>query len=113
MKQIRRGKEYLRRSGIMAIAMGVVFLGVTIGFSVVFEAAAPLIMGLIFAAFTVGSGIHSLWQADKEDRPSLYEITEEEEKTNSRQGEVNFCPYCGTKVSDGYLYCSNCGKKLP
>ncbi len=113
MKQIRRGKDFLRRSGIMGIAMGVIFLGVAIGFSIAVGDGIPLIMGLIFACFSVGSGIHSLWQAGNEDRPSLYEITEEEEKTNARQDGVKFCPYCGTKVSDGYLYCSNCGKKLP
>lgn len=112
MKQIRHGKEFLRRSGITAIAMGVVFFGISVGFSVAAGEAVPMVMGLIFAGFAIGSGIHSLRQAEKEDRPALYEITEEE-TANKRQGGVKFCPYCGTKVSDGYLYCSNCGKKLP
>ncbi|MBO4930587.1 MAG: zinc ribbon domain-containing protein [Clostridia bacterium] len=110
MKQIRHGKEYLRRSGIMGIAMGVIFLGITIGFSVAVGEAIPLIMGLIFACFAIGSGIHSLWQAGKEDRPALYEITEDKK---AQQGGAKFCPYCGNGVGDGYLYCSRCGKKLP
>lgn len=113
MKRIRHGKEFLQRSGVMGIAMGVVFLGITIGFSVAVGDGIPLIMGLIFAAFSVGSGIHSLWHAGKEDRPSLYEITEEPTKENPQSGETKFCPYCGTKAAENYTYCTNCGKKLP
>ncbi|MBR1759339.1 MAG: zinc ribbon domain-containing protein [Lachnospiraceae bacterium] len=26
---------------------------------------------------------------------------------------TNYCPYCGAKTEEGYLYCRVCGKKLP
>ena len=24
-----------------------------------------------------------------------------------------FCPFCGAKLGEGFLYCRKCGKKLP
>ncbi len=113
MKHIRRGKESLRRSGIMGIAMGIAFFCIAVGFSIAADTIIFLIFGLCFAVTLIGIGIHSLRQAENPDRPSLYEITDEPENKKPQQGENKFCPYCGTKVAGDYAYCNSCGKKLP
>ena len=60
---------------------------------------------------------------DTEDRLSLYDIVEEEQKPHEEvkkedisedfSSENLYCPYCGAKMEKEFLFCRHCGKKLP
>ncbi len=87
------------------------------------------IMALFGIAF-VGIGIYNIFRhfrnATGKNRTTLYDITEEgeepdpfetrfggEDTPSEAVGDSRFCPYCGSAVSDGFVYCNQCGKKLP
>ena len=67
-----------------------------------------VLMGLVFVVIAGSNVIISLMNATGENRFSLYDITEEEE----RPTETAFCPYCGAKAEKDYAFCRSCGKKL-
>ena len=93
---------------------------------------APMaLFGIIFVVIGIANTVYNFKNATGENRYSEYDIvddTEEPDPLNARFGkksqnavEVNFtdvnkahyCPYCGACVSEGYKFCSNCGRQLP
>lgn len=92
-----------------------------------------VMFGFIFIGIAVVQGIYHYKNATSKNRYSVYDITTSEEESdpfNDRfrvdeskyevsdnnevsDGETCYCPYCGTKVEGNYLYCRQCGKKLP
>ena len=129
MKSIKRGRGPSMMDGI-----GNVFMAI---FGVLWMCAAGSIgggffalFGLVFVGIAIANAVYSFRNATREERYSEYDITEgheEPDPLNARFGsqQVNefvnqndgvesvYCPYCGTKVEKGYVYCNKCGKKLP
>lgn len=86
------------------------------------------LFGVIFIAIAVVQAIYNFKNATSKNRYSSFDITEHHEEpdplnqrfgdydndiSSADDGESNFCPYCGTKVQDGFNYCNKCGKRLP
>ena len=91
------------------------------------------LFGLVFIGIGIMNIIYNYKNATGKNRFSIYDITEGDEEpdpfdpnfsekadvkrdnfTQSRSSsKVNFCPYCGTKLEEGFEFCQNCGKKLP
>ncbi len=112
---------------VIAIIFGILWTGFAIGMG------APSIFG-VFGALFVLLGIvqfaYNLKNATGKDRFSVFDITssnEEPDPLNQRFGrkdvgdnieskassDTEFCPYCGTKLNEDFLYCTKCGRKLP
>lgn len=34
-------------------------------------------------------------------------------KDENLKPEAKYCPYCGAKLEDDFIFCNHCGKKLP
>ncbi len=42
-----------------------------------------------------------------------YETSYQESQDVSNDRDSEYCPYCGIKVNKDFVYCNQCGKKLP
>lgn len=124
MKSIKRGRGPSMMGGfssIFAVIFGVIWtiLAVSGG------AGLFALFGVVFIAFAVVQAVYSFKNATGDNRFSEFDITDDGEepdpfnvrfgqKYNAEQGQevTNYCPYCGAKVEDDYLYCRKCGRKL-
>ena len=136
MKSIKRGRASSMTSGIVGIVMSMVFFGMAMQVSDGFGEFAfmPIIMGLI----VLGASIAEIIGATRKNRFSEYDITDDGEEpdplnqyyggqaqstqnwqsptsapTQSGTAAQSYCPYCGTRVEQGFAYCPYCGKRLP
>ena len=136
MKSIKRGRASSLTSGIVGIAMSIAFFGIATQVSSDFGefAFVPMIMGLIVLGLSIGEIIG----ATRKNRFSEYAITDDGEEpdplnqyyggqaqsTQNWQSPISapaqsgtaaqsYCPYCGTRVEQGFAYCPSCGKRLP
>jgi ribosomal protein L32 len=94
---------------------------------------APIFMvlfGIVFVGIAVVQGIFHFKNATGTNRMSLYEITnnepdpmdkyvrqeskrERDDSDSENASGMNFCPYCGNRISnDAFRYCPSCGKEL-
>lgn len=125
MKSIKPGRGPSMMGGVMGIFM--------IGFGIlwtVFAAQAGgffALFGVLWTGIAIVQTVYNFKNATGKNRYSAYDITdghEEPDPFNERfsrpqepsydaEAKSGFCPYCGTRVEDGYLYCNRCGKKLP
>jgi len=129
MKSIKRGRGPSMMEGIVGVFMAI--------FGVLWMIMAARIgggfialFGLVFVGIAIVNAVYSFRNAASKDRYSEYDITEgheEPDPLNERFGsqpvkdfvnqndgvESVYCPYCGTKVKQGYVYCNKCGKRLP
>jgi len=95
------------------------------------------LFGIFFIGMAITSAVYNIKNATGKNRYSSFDITEGHEEpdpfneyfgnntyyssstsdSNSSQQQSSrdskYCPYCGTKVEGDYLYCNQCGKKLP
>ena len=132
MKSIKPGRGPSMMSGVMGIFVAV--FGVIWTFTAL-SMGAPLpfaLFGIGFIAVAVYGAVYNFRNATGENRYSVYDITEEGEesdpfndrfgaKTTAENGDSQqrngkkskFCPYCGTELAEDFVYCSECGKKLP
>ena len=136
MKSIKRGRASSLTSGIVGIAMSIAFFGIATQVSNDFGefAFVPMIMGLIVLGLSIGEIIG----ATRKNRFSEYDITDDGEEPDplnqyygsqaqptqnwqsptsapaqSGTAAQSYCPYCGTRIEQGYAYCPSCGKRLP
>lgn len=136
MKSIKRGRASSMTSGIVGIVMSMVFFGMALQVSDSFGEFAfmPMIMGLI----VLGVSIAEIIGATRKNRFSEYDITDDGEEPDplnqyyggqaqstqnwqsptftpaqSGMAAQSYCPYCGTRIEQGYAYCPSCGKRLP
>lgn len=136
MKSIKRGRASSLTSGIVGIAMSIAFFGIATQVSSDFGefAFVPMIMGLI----VLGVSIAEIIGATRKNRFSEYDIADDGEEpdplnqyyggqaqsTQNWQSPTSapaqpgtaaqsYCPYCGTRIEQGYAYCPSCGKRLP
>ena len=136
MKSIKRGRASSMTSGIVGIVMSMAFFGMAMRVSDGFGEFAfmPIIMGLI----VLGVSIAEIIGATRKNRFSEYDITDDGEEPDplnqyyggqaqstqnwqsptsapaqSGTAAQSYCPYCGTRIEQGYAYCPSCGKRLP
>lgn len=136
MKSIKRGRASSMTSGIVGIVMSMAFFGIAMQVSDGFGEFAfmPIIMGLI----VLGVSIAEIVGATRKNRFSEYDITDDGEEPDplnqyyggqaqspqnwqsptsapaqSGTAVQSYCPYCGTRIEQGYAYCPSCGKRLP
>ncbi len=62
------------------------------------------------------------WVQDKYSEEDRYDYHEEEEEERDfhrasagddlPEGEINFCPYCGSRADKKFRFCQKCGKRI-
>lgn len=87
------------------------------------------LFGVFFVITAIVQGIYYYYNATKQNRMSLYDITDESEEgdplqprrhSESKEREfsdinndkIKYCPYCGVSLGDDYAYCPKCGKSI-
>ncbi len=136
MKSIKPGRGP-SMMGAFGSAAAVVF-GIIWTFATVSMGAPTFfsLFGIVFVAMGIVQVIYNYKNATGKNRFSAFDITDGHEETDplneyfakeqrnediskfSSRNSVadesnNFCPYCGDKVANDHVYCSNCGKQLP
>ncbi|RSK26038.1 zinc ribbon domain-containing protein [Bacillus sp. HMF5848] len=126
--------------GVVAVVFGIFWT--IMAFTITRNAPFPMIgiifplFGLLFIGIGVMNVIYHYKNATGKNRMSLLDITDQDEepdplnkyfgdtKTASsqqskssssssvRKFEGDFCPFCGTKVSDDFDFCPKCGKDI-
>ena len=120
MKSIKRGRASSMTSGIVGIVMSMVFFGMAMQVSDGFGEFAfmPIIMGLIVLGVSIAEII-----GEEPDPLNQYYGGQTQSTQNwqsptsapaqSGTAAQSYCPYCGTRIEQGYAYCPSCGKRLP
>ena len=117
-------------------AMGAVGSVIAVVFGIFWTATAasmgapglfPL-FGVLFVILGIVQAVYHFKNAAGKNRYSSFDIVEEGEEAdplNARfgtaeepssapgEGTFRFCPYCGTRLAEGSVFCCKCGKKLP
>jgi hypothetical protein len=127
MKSIKpgRGPSIMGAIGsILAAAFGIVWTILAASMGVFIFA----IFGIIFVIAAIVQAIFNYKNATGKNRYSIYDITDETEENDPlnikfknqntsdniiTEEKSNFCPFCGQKLQEDFLYCKNCGKKIP
>ena len=130
MKSIKPGRGPSMMGGIVSIAIGIFGVIWTIGAASIGGGFFAL-FGVVFIVIAVVQAVYHFKNATNKNRYSSFDIVdgnEEPDPLNQRYGESarqyeplagegeeksEFCPYCGTKVGDDYVFCNSCGKRLP
>ena len=131
MKSVKRGRGPSMMDGVMSIAVGI--FGVIWTVLATEMGAGPLftLFGVVFIIVAIVQAVYAFSNATRKNRFSEYDVTDEGEEPdplNARFGEREkneaagtpdaeapggYCPYCGARTEDGYVFCEQCGKKLP
>lgn len=136
LKSIKPGRGPSMMDGIGSIAAGIFGVFWTIG---AVSMGAPWffsLFGVVFIIMAIVQAVYNFNNVTSKNRFSEFDIVDESEETDPMQQYINqkwnentenmqeskmegdspkaaFCPYCGTKVSEEFEFCSKCGKKLP
>ncbi len=130
MKSVKPGRAPSFMGGVGAIVVGVFGVFWTIGARGIGAPGIFTAFGVIFVILALVMAVYNFINATGKNRFSEFDITdsrEEQDPLNARfggatpdeagephpDGEIEFCPYCGALIGDGYRYCRKCGKKLP
>lgn len=131
MRSIKPGRGPSMMGGVMGIFAAL--FGVVWTLTALSSGAPGMfgLFGLIFIGIAVAQAVYNFKNATGKNRYSSFDITEHGEEPDPldiRYGSQehytesspsphstasSFCPYCGTPAKEGYVYCNNCGKKLP
>ncbi|MEF3307030.1 zinc-ribbon domain-containing protein [Paenibacillus sp. GYB003] len=133
MKSIKPGRGPSAMGAIGSVAVGVFGIVWTIAAASMGAPVFFVLFGIVFVGLAVIQGIYHLKNATGANRMSLFDITENNEEPdpldrfhmessnrkrnsfadNQNHDEVNYCPFCGHKVSDAsYRFCPKCGKEV-
>lgn len=134
MKSIKPGRGPSKMGavgGVFAACFGIVWCIVAASIGATFM----IPFGLIFIGLAVYIAIYNGHNATSEDRYSILDIVDDDEESDpmndmygrknaasqnegsierrENSDEMQYCPYCGTKVGGDFEFCPKCGKKLP
>ena len=129
MKSIKPGRSHSAFGAVVGIFIalfGVIWTVAAIGIG------APWFFGVFgigFVAVAIFQVVRNLHNAYGENRYSDFDIVDSEEEPDPYHikygpkeeasapmhttSESRYCPYCGKVVSDDFIYCNHCGRKLP
>ncbi|MEA4988939.1 MAG: zinc-ribbon domain-containing protein [Anaerovorax sp.] len=141
MKSIKPGRGPSMMGGIGSIAVGIFGVFWTIGAVNMGAPWFFALFGVVFIIMAIVQAIYNFNNATNKNRFSEFDIVDESEETDPMQqyidhkmttesksvnssmkenmgieeneNKIAFCPYCGTKVSADFEFCSKCGKRLP
>lgn len=90
-----------------------------------------ILFGIVFVGMAVLQGLYHYKNATGKNRMSVFDITDKEKdpldrflikdeglhsnfdrEETQKVDEVNYCPFCGNKVQENFMFCSKCGKEL-
>ena len=126
MKSVKpgRGPSAMGAFGsVIGVIFGVIWMGAAASMG-----APPffLAFGVLFIIVGIVQALYNLKNAAGKNRFSAFDITEDGEEpdpldrraSNGMEREVSggadrFCPYCGAKSGEGFVYCAKCGRELP
>ncbi len=122
MRSIKPGRGPSMMGGVMGIF--VTLFGIYWTILASRAGGVMVIFGVFFVVVAIVQTVYNFKNATGKNRYSHFDITEDTEepdplneafgyKDNQNSAESNFCPYCGTMVTDEYTYCNKCGKRLP
>lgn len=132
MKSIKPGRGPSMMSGISSVFVGIFGVIWTFGAIAMGAPAIFPLFGLFFVGFAIVQAVYNFKNATSKNRYSSFDIVdgqEEPDPWNERFGaqpeadvspwntdsaeDMNFCPYCGTELENGFSFCPKCGKELP
>ena len=124
MKSVKpgRGPSAMGAFGsVVGVVFGVIWTG-----AVASVGAPPffLAFGVLFIIVGIVQALYNYKNATGENRFSEFDITEDGEEPDPLDrrapeapeppdGTYRFCPYCGAKSGEGFVYCARCGRRLP
>ncbi|MBE6871465.1 MAG: zinc ribbon domain-containing protein [Ruminococcaceae bacterium] len=124
MKSVKPGRGPSFMSGVIGIVMilfGIFWTAMAARFSGIMA-----VFGVLWTVIAVMITIYNFKNATGKNRYSQFDITEHGEEPDPleqrfgstdenevKNGENKFCPYCGAELGEDFVFCNNCGKKLP
>ena len=107
----------------MSIGVAVFVLIFAIFWTVMAARLAPFmaIFGIFFVGFAIAQIVMTINHASGKDRHSSFDSPNQQENryakpqdpSNAKNTAQAYCPSCGAKVEADFVYCSECGRKLP
>ena len=103
----------------MSIGVAVFVLIFAIFWTVMAARLAPFmaIFGIFFVGFAIAQIVITINHASGKDSHTSFDSPNEQEnryaKPQSNPESPTYCPSCGAKVEADFVYCSECGRKLP
>ncbi len=136
LERLPRRRDFLKsvKPGRGPSAMGAVGSVIGVIFGVIWTGAAAsaeappffLAFGVLFIIVGIVQALYHYKNATGENRFSAFDITEDGEEPDpldrrgrgdlgqeEPDGAYRFCPYCGARFGEGFVYCAKCGRELP
>ena len=126
MKSVKPGRGP-SAMGAMGSLVGVIFGVIWTGAAASMGAPAFfLAFGVLFILIGIVQAVYHFKNATGENRFSAFDITEDGEEPDpldrrgrgdlgqeEPDGAYRFCPYCGARFGEDFVYCAKCGRELP
>ena len=127
MKSIKPGRAPSMMSAAMSVIVGI--FGVVWTIIAANISGIMAIFGIIFIIIAIVQAVYHYKNATSQNRYSSFDVVdsaEEPDPLNNRYGQssssgpvsqekqaasAGFCPYCGTPMKKGFVFCPKCGKR--